>query len=91
MKSQRDMMSPFLQKRDIPPIYITEENPRITNSPIYENMYRQQEQMKNEQKDISPLRYSNNIDNLRSLRQRSHSPEAKFRSQKSIFKKHIEA
>jgi hypothetical protein len=67
MVKDGDTTSPFKQERDIEPMIIREENPRVTHSPLHDLMYKQiEERARN--RDISPSKYSYSVDQVRTLR-----------------------
>ncbi len=61
MMKDKDPTSPFMKERDVSPMIIREEIPRVTHSPTHDLMYKEiEDRAKNRQK--SPLRYIYNID-----------------------------
>jgi hypothetical protein len=68
MQKLHDPTSPFLVEQEIPPIVVIEENPRVTHSPTHAQMYQVLEE-RQRSREKTPLKYSYNMDALRSIRQ----------------------
>jgi hypothetical protein len=44
MKKEHDPTSPFMKETDVAPIFIRDENPRVTHSPVHDLMYKEIEE-----------------------------------------------
>lgn len=63
---EKNPISPFLEERRVPAILINEENPRVTPSPKPRHIYREMEE-RSKNRGTSPMRYSYNVDQIKTL------------------------
>lgn len=70
MLKQRDPTSPFLEENLVQQIVIEDRNPKVIHSDLHKEIYKQMEQRN---KEKSPLKYTQNVDEIQRLRQRSES------------------
>ena len=70
LNKDNDPVSPFLREQDLPHsmAVIQEENPKVIHSPFHDEVYKRIEE-KAKNKEQSPLKYSYNLDSLKTMRQ----------------------